>query len=84
MKENGMNTLKMNFTVPADVAATLRAVVKPRNRSGFVTDAIVRRLQEVEQEHLRQILIEGYLSRREEDRKINAEWESISHEEGWG
>ena len=78
-----MNKLKMNFTVPADVAATLRAVVKPRNRSGFVTDAIVRRLQEVEQEHLRQILIEGYLARREEDEKINADWKSISQEEEW-
>lgn len=70
-----MKTLKLNFTVPEDIAESLRARVGKRKRSAFVSAAVREKLQELEQEQLKQALREGYQARREEDAKINSEWE---------
>ena len=59
----------------------LKAHVSKRKRSAFVTAAIRDRLQEPEQERLRETLAEGYLARREEDAGVNAEWEAASLED---
>lgn len=78
-----MRTLKLNFTIPEDTAAMLKAHVNERRRSAFVAAAIHERLRQLEQQELRETLREGYLARRDEDAKINSEWES-STLEGWG
>ncbi len=70
-----MKTLKLNFTVPEDIAELLRSRVDKRKRSTFVSAAVREKLQELEQEQLKQALREGYQTRREEDAKINSEWE---------
>lgn len=70
-----MKTLKLNFTVPQDVAELLRSRVSKRKRSNFVSTAVREKLQELEQEQLNQVLQEGYQARREEDIEINTEWE---------
>ena len=78
-----MKTLKVNFTIPEDVVATLKDRIDERMRSAFVTAAILDKLNQLEQEQLRRTLMEGYLARREEDVEINREWER-STMEGWG
>ena len=78
-----MKTLKLNFTIPEDIAATLRSRISGRKRSAFVSGAIYEKLNQLEQEELKQTLIEGYLARREEDVEINREWERPTLE-GWG
>ncbi len=78
-----MRTLKLNFTVPEDIAAALRARVGERRRSAFVAAAILDKLNKLEQEQLRQTLIEGYQARREEDVESNREWERPTMER-WG
>lgn len=76
-----MKTLKLNFTVPADVAEALKSHVTKRKRSAFVTAAVVEKLKRFEEEQLRQSLVEGYQIRREEDNEMNREWEATMLDE---
>ena len=76
-----MTSLRVNFTIPEDVAFMLKAHVRKRRRSAFVAAAIRDRLYQLEQERLRETLIEGYLARRSEDASIGAEWETASLED---
>ena len=78
-----MKTMKVNFTISEDVVAKLKSRVGERNRSAFVTAAVRDRLHELEQEELKQTLIEGYLARRDEDAEVSKEWETPTLE-GWG
>lgn len=78
-----MNSLKLNFTIPEGIVATLKAHVGEGKRSAFVAEAIREKLIQLEQEQLRQTLMEGYLARRQEDAEINREWERPTLE-GWG
>ena len=75
-----MKTLKLNFTVPEDIAEALKARISKRKRSAFVAAAVLAKLKELEQEQLRQALMEGYQTRREEDAEINREWEASTLE----
>jgi hypothetical protein len=77
-----MRTLKLNFTIPEDVAAMLKARVGKRGRSAFVGATLRDRLNQLEQEQLKQTLIEGYLARRSEDAEVSEEWEMPTLE-GW-
>jgi hypothetical protein len=73
-----MKTLKLNFTVPEDVAEALKARVSKRKRSAFVSEAVLDKLKGLEQEQLRQSLTEGYQARRDEDAEVNQEWEGAT------
>lgn len=76
-----MKTLKLNFTVPEDVAEALKARVSKRKRSAFVAAAVLDKLRELEEEQLRQSLVEGYQARRAEDAEVNQEWEGATLKE---
>ena len=78
-----MKTVKVNFTIPEDVVARLKDRAGNRHRSAFVTAAIRDRLHDLEQEELKQTLVEGYLARRDEDVEVSNEWETPTLE-GWG
>jgi hypothetical protein len=78
-----MKSIRVNFTIPEDLALMLKTHVSDRKRSAFVGAAIQERLYQLEQDRLRQRLIEGYVARRGEDASISAEWEAVSLE-GWG
>ena len=69
-----MRTLKLNFTIPEDVAEALRNRVQQRRRSAFVTAALVEKLKKLKEEEL----IEGYQARNIEDTDINKEWENLT------
>ncbi len=73
-----MKTLKLNFTVPEDVAEALKARVSKRKRSAFVAAAVADKLKELEEEQLRQSLVEGYRARQAEDAELNKEWEGAT------
>ena len=76
-----MKTLKLNFTVPEDIAEALKARVSKRKRSAFVAAAVAEKLKYLEEEQLRQSLVEGYQSRQAEDAEIDQEWEDATLEE---
>jgi hypothetical protein len=76
-----MKTLKLNFTIPEDVAEALKSRVNKRKRSAFVAAAVADKLKELEEEQLRQSLVEGYRARQTEDAGVNQEWERATLEE---
>ncbi len=73
-----MKTLKLNFTVPEDIAEALKSRVSKRKRSAFVAAAVADKLKELEEEQLRQSLVEGYRARQAEDAELNKEWEGAT------
>jgi hypothetical protein len=75
-----MKTLKLNFTIPENVAIALKAHISKRKRSAFVATAVAEKLKFLEQEHLRQSLVEGYQARQTEDAELNQEWENTTME----
>lgn len=75
-----VKTLKLNFTVPEDIANELKNRVSKSHRSAFVTEAIQKRLEELKKKDLEKELEEGYKARRDESAEITREWEKISLE----
>jgi hypothetical protein len=75
-----MKTLKLNFTVPEDVAESLRNRISKRKWSAFVTEAVRTKLKELEEEQLNRVLAEGYQARREEGIEIDREWQATTLE----
>ena len=75
-----MTTLKVNFSIPEDVVRKLRNLVDDRKRSAFVAEALREKLGRIEEEKLKQELIEAYKERYEEDRELDREWEAITLE----
>jgi hypothetical protein len=76
-----MKTLKLNFTIPEDVAEALKARVSRRKRSAFVAAAVADKLKDLEKEQLRQSMVEGYQERQAEDSEVNRDWERATIEE---
>jgi len=70
-----MKTLKLNFTVPEDVAEALRTQVSKSKRSAFVSNAVRAHLKELEEAQLQQLLIEGYKASGKEETELDAEME---------
>jgi len=75
-----VNTQKLNFTVPEDIAAELKTRIKKSKRSAFVAEAVREKLEYLKKTQLERELIEGYQVRFEEDKAINEEWEQITLE----
>lgn len=76
-----MKNLKLNFTIPDDVAEALRSRVGRRKRSAFIAAAVKEKLQQLEHEQLLQSLVEGYQTRRATDAEVNQVWEEAILEE---
>jgi hypothetical protein len=76
-----MKMLKLNFTIPEDVAEELKSHISKRKRSAFVTAAVADKLKKLEEEQLRQSLVEGYQARKAEDVELNSEWEGAALED---
>jgi hypothetical protein len=62
-----VKTLKLNFTVPEDIADELKNRVSKSHRSAFVTEAIQKRLEELKKKDLEKELEEGYKARRDDN-----------------
>jgi Arc/MetJ-type ribon-helix-helix transcriptional regulator len=75
-----MKTIKLKFTIPEDVAERLQSLVSKGRQSAFVAAAVAEKLKRLEEEQLRQELIEGYQARRVEDSGLNKEWERATLE----
>ena len=70
---------RLNITLPEEVVQEIKDV---SNKSHFITEAIKEKLERINKEKLDKLLIEGYKTTKEEDKKIDEEWEKITLE-GW-
>jgi CopG family transcriptional regulator/antitoxin EndoAI len=79
-----MNTeiVRLNITMPKDLAQALNRVVGPRKRSQFIVEAVKQRIEQKEKEELEKILEEGYRAVAKESAAISKEFE-VADLEGW-
>jgi metal-responsive CopG/Arc/MetJ family transcriptional regulator len=77
-----MNMVRMNITLPEDLARQLDQLVGPRKKSHFITETLKERVKRIEENKLQKMLEEGYKRRKEESLSISRDFESIDLE-GW-
>lgn len=70
-----MNTVRVNITLPLEIARMLRNV---KNKSAFIAEAIRERIEREEKANLIRELSEGYRARKKEDNELAVEWSTTS------
>lgn len=70
---------RLNITIPEELAQEIKDLP---NKSRFIAQALREKLERVKREKLDSLLIEGYKATREEDKRIDIDWEKITLE-GW-
>jgi metal-responsive CopG/Arc/MetJ family transcriptional regulator len=77
-----MSTVRMNITIPEQLARKLDRLVSPRKKSKFIAESLEECIQRIEREELKAKLKEGYKFRRDEGLKIAEEFRKVDLE-GW-
>ena len=77
-----MNTVRLNITLPNNLAVKMNSFIKPRLRSRFIAEAVEQKIAELEEFALQKQMEEGYKARREESLKITKEFENLDLR-GW-
>ena len=75
-------TVRLNITIPKDLAQAGNRFTGPRKRSQFIAEAVKQRIEKKEKEELKKILEEGYRATARENLAITKEFESADLE-GW-
>lgn len=69
---------RLNITLPEEIDRYLRTIP---NKSHFIAEALKEKLERERKKKLDELLIEGYKTTKEEDKKLNKEWEKITLED---
>jgi len=79
-----MNTeiVRMNITLPKDVAASLNEMAGPRKRSQFIVQALRMMIDQLKNKEMDLQLTEGYRARKDENLKVAEAFEPFDVE-GW-
>ena len=77
-----MSAVKVNITIPEELARQLEKLAGSRKKSRFIAEALRKRIGEIQEQELNKILEEGYKSRRQESLSITKDFESVDLE-GW-
>ena len=77
-----MSNVRLNITIPEEVARQLDIIVGARGKSHFIAETLRKRIQEIEEQKLQQMLEEGYKARKMESQSIAREFEPADLE-GW-
>ena len=70
---------RLNITLPEEINEQIKNLP---NKSRFIAEALKEKLERIEREKLDRFLVEGYEATKEEDKRIDKEWEKITLE-GW-
>jgi len=70
---------RLNITLPEEINEQIKNLP---NKSRFIAEALKEKLERIEREKLDRLLVEGYKATKEEDKRIDKEWEKITLE-GW-
>jgi len=76
------DVIRLNITLPKDIADSLNLMAGPRKRSRFIAEAIAERIRNIRKEQLERDLAEGYSVGREESVSLSTEFETVDLE-GW-
>lgn len=77
-----MSVVRMNITIPEELAQQLDKLIGPRKKSHFITETLKERIERIQDEELQKMLEEGYKVRKQESQSIAEEFESADLE-GW-
>jgi len=77
-----MGAVRLNITVPENLARQLDKLVGPRKKSRFITETLKKRIEEIENEQIQKLLEEGYKQRKAESLALTKEYEPTDLE-GW-
>jgi len=77
-----VSVVRMNITVPEELAQQLDKLIGPRKKSHFITETLKERIERIQDEELQKMLEEGYKVRKKESQSIAEEFESADLE-GW-
>ena len=75
-------TVRLNITIPKDLAQALNRLAGPRKRSLFIVEAVKQRIEQQERNKLEKNLEEGYQAVAKENIAITKEFE-VADLEGW-
>jgi len=76
------NMVRLNITLPEELANQLEEVAGPGRKSRFIAETLQRRVKEIKERELQELLEEGYKARKEEGSSLAKEFESVDLE-GW-
>jgi metal-responsive CopG/Arc/MetJ family transcriptional regulator len=77
-----MSMVRMNITLPEQLARKLDQLVSPRKKSKFIVESLEECIRRREREELKAKLKEGYKVRRDEGLRIAEEFQKVDLE-GW-
>ena len=69
---------RLNITLPEEINEQIKNLP---NKSRFIAEALKEKLERIEREKLDRLLVEGYEATKEEDKRIDKEWEKITLED---
>ena len=70
-----MSAIRMNVTLPEDIAETLKELAGPRGQSSFVAESIRYYAKRIKRQRLKKELEEGYKATSQEDRELNSDFD---------
>ena len=71
-----MSVVRMNITMPEELAQQLDKLIGPRKKSHFITETLKERIERIQDEELQKMLEDGYKVRKKESQSIAEEFES--------
>jgi metal-responsive CopG/Arc/MetJ family transcriptional regulator len=77
-----MSVVRMNITIPEELAHQLNRMIGSRKKSQFIAGALRESINKIKYKELQKALEEGYKARAQESRSFAKEYESIDLE-GW-
>ena len=72
-----MHMIRLNITLPDEIAKRLS---KEGNKSRLIADALREKFAREKKKELDRLMLEGYKTSCQQDRKLISEWEKISLE----
>ena len=75
-------TVRLNITIPKDLAEALKKFAGPRKRSQFIAEAVKQRIEQKEKEEMQKELEEGYQAAARQGLAIAKEFETADLD-GW-
>ncbi len=76
-------TVRMNITIPKELADSLNRVAGARKRSGFISEAIREKIERKEKQGIDDILEEGYAAGNKNTAAITKEFQFTETDELW-
>jgi len=77
-----MSVVRMNITLPEELARQIDELVEPKKKSQFIAETLQQRIERIQHEKLQKILEEGYKARKKESQSLAKEFEPVDLE-GW-